>query len=272
MREANDENGVVNLISRILTRSGELTFDAELDAAGCGSVDHRYRWLEEWIGKDMSGARVVDVGCWTGDLLAWARSAGAVGTVGVDLDGPWLDVARGRPEVDEVEAGSLLEGIPSRLHGAFDVVFFLETLEHLPRGTESAALTVLSSLLAPGGYLYASTPLAGIAALADPAWYLVGHRHYRTATLVGLAENAGLVVEETRFSGNLRTSVETCCFYLNKHLRWRKRTGKQVARVSTGDQGLQRVRGLTSTNVWIRAAGPGARKNDSSAESEQGGI
>lgn len=147
-------------------------------------------------------------------------------------------------------------------------MFFLETLEHLPRGTEAGALRNVASMLAPEGELIMSTPVAGVAALADPAWLLVGHRHYRPVTLEALVCGAGLLVEETRYSGNLWTSVDTCWFYLRKHLLGMHGPTALNSWLETrGATGLRMTRSLGSTNIWLRAA----RSQSSSTESFEAG-
>ncbi len=85
-----------------------------------------------------------------------------------------------------------IEQIPDDLRQAFDTVYFLETLEHLPRELEYPAAKSLEKLLAPDGELILSVPAAGLAALLDPAWYLVGHRHYRNKRLVRILQSAGI--------------------------------------------------------------------------------
>ncbi|MHB1891116.1 MAG: class I SAM-dependent methyltransferase [Acidimicrobiales bacterium] len=240
-------------MERIVRRSGELTFEP-MDLAGVERPDVRHRWLSDWIGARLEGARVADVGCWTGSLLAWARQAGAARTVGIDLEGPWLEIARSRPEVDDAVPITSLEAVPRSLCSAFDIVFFLETLEHLPSGTEASALGSVASLVAPAGWLILSTPIAGVASLLDPAWVLVGHRHYRPATVRRLLRGAGLAVDDTRYSGNVWGSVDTFWFYLHKHLL---HTSTRAAHSSwleaRSATGLQSDRMLGSTNVWMRA-------------------
>ncbi len=242
------------LARRVLRRSGQLTFDVTLDSDQPGTVDPRHAWLADWIGSRLRRARVADVGCWTGQLLAWAREQGAAYAVGIDLEGPWLDVARRRPEIDRLIGLPSLQAMPSELLGSCDLLFFLETLEHLPRGTEADSLATLATMLAPTGQLIMSTPLAGTAALLDPAWLLVGHRHYRLVTLDAMLTASGLSVQEIRYSGNLWTSAATCCFYFRKHLlrlRGRPRRHKWL-RVEPAT-GLQTARRWSSTSVWIRA-------------------
>ena len=52
-------------------------------------------------------------------------------------------------------------------------------------------------MLAPGGVFYLSTPYADLRSrVADPAWWLIRHRHYSQDRLRLLATTAGFTVEQ----------------------------------------------------------------------------
>jgi 2-polyprenyl-3-methyl-5-hydroxy-6-metoxy-1,4-benzoquinol methylase len=242
----------MNLIERVLHRSGQLVFDPAADAISDRQPESRFTWLRDWIGPRLGGAHVVDVGCWTGRLLAWATGEGASTVVGIDLPGPWLNAAGARLPNGHFYAVTSLERLGASLHSQFDLVFFLETLEHLPRGTEVAALTSIRHLLAPSGWLVMSTPVSGVMAFLDPAWYLVGHRHYSTKSIEQLLKAAGLRVREIRWSGNVWEAVAANVLYVEKHiLRRRPRHYAWLARQR--DCGLRQRPSRTSTNVWVCA-------------------
>jgi 2-polyprenyl-3-methyl-5-hydroxy-6-metoxy-1,4-benzoquinol methylase len=126
----------MTLRSRMWHRSGSLVFVPEVDAAKHAEIPDRYRWASYWAGS-LEGKRVADVGCWTGRFLEHLAAAGHPGKLfGIDLLGPWLEEATARhPEMEFVPVESLLIPIEGHQH-SFDTVFFLETLEHLPRGLE----------------------------------------------------------------------------------------------------------------------------------------
>ena len=171
---------------------------------------------------------------------------------GVDIAGPWLSYAiRSLPEAAFYEISSISE-IPTHLDDTFDCITFLETIEHLPRGTEPQALSRLSALLRPTGTLILSTPAAGIAQFFDPAWFLVGHRHYRLKRLYELLEHAEMNVIDVRYWGGCRTMINIILMYVWKHL-FRHRyipIGWMNRRL---DSSLSSRRNLFSTNVWVFA-------------------
>jgi 2-polyprenyl-3-methyl-5-hydroxy-6-metoxy-1,4-benzoquinol methylase len=238
--------------SRVWHRSGKLTFIPEVDAASHSKFPDRYRWASQWVGS-LQGLRVADVGCWTGSFLEHLASADrSVELVGIDLSGPWLEEAMAlHPDMEFVPVESLVLPLKGQLI-RFDTVFFLETLEHLPLGSESQVLKNLAGLLAPGGELILSTPVMGFAAITDPAWLLVGHRHYTYGRLTKLCAQAGLEINEVAYSGNLWSIIDSHLMYIFKHVLHRTRHGSGRLQ-ERADTGLYNHRRFTTNNVWIRA-------------------
>jgi 2-polyprenyl-3-methyl-5-hydroxy-6-metoxy-1,4-benzoquinol methylase len=242
------------LFRRILSRSGYLTFSNAVDGSEQGnslSPPPRLAWAMA-LAEPIIGRRIVDVGCWTGDLLKMLVPFEPAELVGIDVSGPWLHRAEKMVPSARFLGVANLADLPSELDSHFNVVMFLETLEHLPRGSERLALRSLASVLEPNGTLILSTPNAGIPALLDPAWFLVGHRHYRLRTLTELLSSAGLKVQSVYYSGNLWSSLDTIAMYLAKHIFGRSHsTPKAIA--SRERAGIYKRRRLDSSNVWVEA-------------------
>lgn len=171
----------------------------------------------------------------------------------MDIPGHWLPVAQRRLPDARLLPVESFDHFPNELQGRFDTVFFLETLEHLPRGSEEDVVEGLAGLLADGGELVLSTPAAGMAALCDPAWLLGGHRHYRRATLVRMLAQAGLEVQQVWYQGNTWTSIDTSLLYAYKHLL-RRRYTTPVGIEKRQPQTLYPMRRIGSTNIWLKAA------------------
>lgn len=240
----------LRLLERIRARSGYLTFSNEIDFVQHRDPPARLVWASE-LALPAPGSRIADIGCWTGGLLSLLVPLAPAELVGVDVSGPWLSVARERiPSATFVEVSAFTD-LPAALHGHFEIVFFLETLEHLPRGSQLAVVRTLASLLAPGGKLVLSTPAAGLAALLDPAWYLVGHRHYRLKTLVDLLASADLDVSDHHYSGNLYTAVDTLLLYFSKHVLHRPYFPASAIKART-ETGLYPRRRLGAANIWLQ--------------------
>jgi SAM-dependent methyltransferase len=202
------------------------------------------------MAEPIAGKRILDVGCWTGGLLTLFETPEPAELMGIDLAGPWIHEAqRAVPSARFLEVTTLSELPPSLAHH-FDVVMLLETLEHLPKGSEVSAIAALGALLAPGGRLILSTPAAGFAAPLDPAWSLTGHRHYRLATLTAMFSSAGLEIHDVHYSGNYWTSIDCLLFYFSKHVLHRPYKSPRFIS-SREPTHVYEKRRPTSANVWL---------------------
>jgi phosphoethanolamine N-methyltransferase len=110
-------------------------------------------------GLDLSGLKVLDIGCGTGGIaLALATDFGAAKVIGIDVEAPVLATAnkraaaRGlmdRVEFIKVEPGPLPFG-----DGEFDLVFSKDAMIHIP--DKEALFADVMRLLKPGGWFAAS--------------------------------------------------------------------------------------------------------------------
>lgn len=88
----------------------------------------------------------------------------------------------------------------------FDGAILADTLEHVPKGTEPAALLEINRVLKPGGWLLLTTPNdIALGRLLDPGWWLMGHRHYRRSDLVQFLVSSRFVVTEAKSTGDTVT-------------------------------------------------------------------
>jgi SAM-dependent methyltransferase len=167
----------------------ELAFRSEND----GLLDR----FEAWRGE----ARLLEVGCATGLLLARARDRGWR-TTGVELSPEAAGRARARGL--DVRVGTLEEAtFPA---DSFDVVYLGDVLEHVPDCR--ATLAEVTRVLAPGGHAVIRGPITthslarrlGLAlylafgrdiVLREPPYHLW---EFRPRPLARLARRAGLVV------------------------------------------------------------------------------
>jgi len=103
------------------------------------------------------GARVLDVGCATGNFGQALEELKGCTVVGVDISE--ADIAEAKTKLSEAYVLDITsEGIAERL-GQFDVVVFADVLEHLADSRE--ALRAVHSLLAPEGVVIYSIPNMG---------------------------------------------------------------------------------------------------------------
>jgi 2-polyprenyl-6-hydroxyphenyl methylase / 3-demethylubiquinone-9 3-methyltransferase len=115
----------------------------------------RLQWLERHL--ELSGLRVVDVGC-GGGILSEAMSLRGADVLGIDLAGKPLQVAR----LHALETGAKVqyeavaaEDIALQRPGEFDLVTCMEMIEHVP--DPASTIGACARLARPGGWVMLST-------------------------------------------------------------------------------------------------------------------
>jgi SAM-dependent methyltransferase len=141
-----------------------------------------------------TSARVLDIGCGPGTLLALLRETGLRDTVGLDPSPSSVQTAR-EAGLD-ARVGSLSQ-LPPGL-GRFDAVVLSHVLEHLP--DPGSALRIARDLLHDGGVLYAEVPDASLLSahvLIPYAEFNTEHINYfSSATLGFMAARFGFTLRE----------------------------------------------------------------------------
>ncbi len=137
------------------------TWTPEYDAA-------RFAPAAEWIRRLAGeGSTLVDVGCGSGNVLAYLRAeTGLRRLAGVDVSPRCLEQARQRVGC-ETHQGSILDaGLVERLAGRFDFAVLGAVLHHLVGRTRRAsrerarlALAHAVSLVRPGGHVIVLEPV-----------------------------------------------------------------------------------------------------------------
>lgn len=100
-------------------------------------------------------ARILDLGCGDGSLLAYLMERGFRNCQGVDCSSEQVALARERGVAAEV--GNLFETLASR-RSCFSVILAIDVIEHMTK-TELAKLgRLISESLVPGGRIVVQTP------------------------------------------------------------------------------------------------------------------
>ena len=103
-------------------------------------------------------AAILDLGCGYGAFLHFLQREGYNAALGVDVDAGLAGMARafGLTNVHEAEAGEFLEAHPA----AFDRIFALDLVEHLPKQRIVSVLEQARRSLKPGGAFVMQSPNA----------------------------------------------------------------------------------------------------------------
>jgi 2-polyprenyl-6-hydroxyphenyl methylase/3-demethylubiquinone-9 3-methyltransferase len=115
----------------------------------------RMQYISEKI--NLSGQKVIDVGCGGGILTESLAKQGAIVT-GIDLSKPGIEVAK----LHQLESGleieylhTPIETLAAERPASYDILTCLEMLEHVPDPT--AIVEACALLVKPGGHLFFST-------------------------------------------------------------------------------------------------------------------
>ena len=145
---------------------------------------------------DYAQRDVLDIGCGFGWFELAAADRGVRSVVGVEPEEAALETARRHVALAQVTFRAASAVSLPFADESFDTVVMWEVLEHLQKRSEPLALREVARVLRPGGVLYLSTPHGSLRArLTDPAWWLIGHRHYAPERVAQLAADAALAVE-----------------------------------------------------------------------------
>jgi len=151
---------------------------------------------------DLQNKKILDIGCGFGwfEFNALKRGANAVVATEVSEE----DLKNARAAITSLKvifcAKSALN--LSFEQETFDTVVFWEVLEHLPGKNEEFIFAKIRQFLKPGGVLYLSTPHGNFfSILFDPAWWLVGHRHYSRKDIADFAGKNGFKIEKLAVRG-----------------------------------------------------------------------
>lgn len=166
---------------------------------------------------DLINKNILDIGCGYGWFEFNILQKKFNKLVGVETAEKNLEIAKDSIKHDKVffEIGSAID-LPFG-DNSFDTVVTWEVIEHIPKNTENKMLQEVARVLKNGGIFYFSTPYKAIINnFTDPAWWLIGHRHYSTNKLITLLRKNGFEVLEIRKRGRYWDLFGSLNMYFSK--------------------------------------------------------
>lgn len=173
--------------------------------------------------SDLAKKTILDVGCGYGWFELNAISRGASKICGVEITNDDLKTVKKNIKDKKFEAkiGSAID-IPYR-DSSFNTVVCWEVIEHIPKNTEMKMFKEVNRILKKGGVFYLSTPYAHpVSKSLDPAWWLIGHRHYSKKMLSAFGKKNGFKVDEVRVIGGWWRIASALNMYFSKWVLRRK--------------------------------------------------
>jgi len=156
------------------------------------NLKRKYRLLE----KFRKPARILDIGCGTGEFLAMGQSRGW-SVAGLEPNQAARNYATSVNSLDVCD----LDAIDSFPQASFQVITLWHVLEHMPRPLQS--MEMITKLLAPDGLLVVAVPNADSYDAQHykaywAAWDLPRHLlHFTPVTLRCLLEKSGFTIVAT---------------------------------------------------------------------------
>lgn len=166
---------------------------------------------------DLKNKNVLDIGCGFGWFELNALDRGVNGITGTELSENDLKAAKENITNDKVnfKIGSAIN-LPFG-NETFDTAVSWEVIEHLPKNTEDKMFAEISRVLKPGGCFYLSTPRSSFFCnILDPAWWLIGHRHYTEKELTNYAKNNNFETVKTETGGGWWSIMYILNMYIAK--------------------------------------------------------
>lgn len=143
------------------------------------------------------GARILDVGCGSGEPITKHLADRGFRVVGLDGSAKMIELARNAVPMAEFIQGDIRESAPE---GRFDAIVAWDVVFHIPRGEHHDIFARFHSWLRPGGRLLVSLGGSGDDALASEMLGETFHYSaYEPAVAVRIIEESGFHVEHWEF-------------------------------------------------------------------------
>ncbi len=166
---------------------------------------------------DIKDKKVLDVGCGYGWYELILKSRGAAYICGIEISDNDLSTAK-KHIIDkkiEFKIGSAIDiPYPDKY---FDTIVSWEVIEHIPKNTEDKMFQEIHRALKSNGVFYLSTPYKSlISMILDPAWWILGHRHYSKKQLKKFGVDNGFELQNIKVKGAFWNLFSILTMYIFK--------------------------------------------------------
>ena len=178
----------------------------------------RCRFCCDWLSaENITRKKVLEIGCGIGWFALYSAKKNVGHYVGIEHQRNNLFAAENNifdSRIDFQEASALELPYPDQ---SFDTLVIFDVIEHLPIDSEPQLFNEMFRVLKEGGGIFLSTPYASkISMVTDPAYWLIGHRHYSIKKLIQFGSDAGLLTKSVQIKGRLYEIVDLFNLYISK--------------------------------------------------------
>ena len=179
--------------------------------------------------EDITNREMLNIGCGFGWFELYALKSGVKHISAIEISE--LDLKAAIESINDPRAdftvGSAIN-IPFNSN-SFDTVVSWEVIEHIPQNTEDKMFKEVERVLKPGGTFYLSTPHKNfLSCVLDPAWWLIGHRHYSIDQLEKFGMDNDLKLVTYEIKGGIWSLIRMINLYIAKWIFHRDIFFKEV--------------------------------------------
>jgi SAM-dependent methyltransferase len=169
--------------------------------------------------SDVENGLLLDVGCGIGWYEKYMSEKGCIFFVGVDVDHNALCKAKKGVSTNRCEFVRASANTLPFKQSSFDAISLFDVLEHLPADSEFGFFSEVNRILKANGSVVVSVPNnCFFGKLLDPAYFLMGHRHYALDEVRGFMEKTGFNVYKAEYGGGVVEALSMFLLYIFKHL------------------------------------------------------
>jgi len=179
-----------------------------------GRIKETFKFLDS---EDIKGKVILDIGCgygWFENEIIKKHPKKIIASEISEADLSTIKKYITNPKIVFKKTSAIDLSIND---GTIDTVVSWEVIEHIPDKTEHKMFSEARRVLKPHGSFYLSTPYKGFfSTLLDPAWWLIGHRHYNESAMELFAKYNGFNLVKISIKGGFWSILAILNLYFSK--------------------------------------------------------